>query len=82
MVYVYILLTVTGKYYCGITSDLDRRFSEHQTSKRGWTSRNRPDKYVFTQAFHTRKEARKKEVYIKNLGPGKFVKRWLYSGYR
>ncbi|MCQ1059143.1 GIY-YIG nuclease family protein [Photobacterium sp. DNB23_23_1] len=32
---VYLIRTAANQLYCGVTTDVERRFNEHQSSKRG-----------------------------------------------
>lgn len=47
--WVYILECADGKYYTGITNDIERRYREHQLGEDPtcWTFRRRPVKLVF-----------------------------------
>lgn len=50
---VYILLCSDGKYYTGITNDLQRRLAEHQDGDdpKAYTFKRRPVKLVFSEVF-------------------------------
>lgn len=67
--YVYIILTHTNKLYCGYSKDVERRFLEHQTGKKGakFTKVNKPIKIVYKKCYKTKSEALKEEYRIKNL---------------
>ena len=67
--YVYIILTEKNKLYTGITTDLERRFQEHLTQKRGakFFRSDRPRKIVYSQVFENRSSASKEEAAIKKL---------------
>ena len=72
--YVYVLQCSDGSLYCGITTDVDRRFSEHQTGVGAkytraklpvkllvyWTEDNRSDATKVEIAF--KKRTRKKKL--------------------
>jgi len=50
--YVYILSSYSRVLYIGVTSDLDRRVSEHkQKSMAGFTSRYNIDRLVYVEMF-------------------------------
>ena len=51
--YVYILKCSDNSYYTGITSNLDKRFLEHQTGKHpeSYTFKRRPLELVFYAEF-------------------------------
>ncbi len=66
---VYIVECADGTLYTGITTDLDRRLSEHNDSKLGakYTSGRRPVKLVYSQVMNGKSEACKCEYRIKKL---------------
>ena len=65
---VYIIQDTSGKLYTGITKDLERRFSEHKSGKKGakFFSFASPEKIVFHEKHIGRSSASKKEAAIKN----------------
>jgi putative endonuclease len=67
--FVYIIQNEKGHLYTGITTDLERRFAEHRSSKRGAKFfRQAPAiDVVFTQKFNNRSEASRAEVRIKKM---------------
>ncbi len=69
MYYLYILECADKTLYTGITLDLERRVSEHNTSKLGakYTKARRPLKLVYSKKFKTRSLAQKEESRIKKL---------------
>lgn len=69
MYYLYILECADKTLYTGITTDLDRRVLEHNSSMLGakYTSARRPVKIVFSKKFRNRSTASKAESRIKQL---------------
>lgn len=69
MYFVYILKCNDGTLYTGITSDLDRRVNEHNSSKLGakYTKIRRPVKLVYSKKFIDRSTALIEEARIKKL---------------
>lgn len=66
--YVYILKTSNQLLYTGYTTDLERRFSEHQNKKGAkFTRAFGAQKIVHTEVFATKSEALKREAEIKKL---------------
>lgn len=66
--YVYIILTVTNKLYCGYTDDVQRRYNLHCSGKGAkFTRANKPLKLVYSKEFDTKEEAMKEECRIKKL---------------
>ena len=66
---VYIIRCSDGSLYTGITTDLARRFSEHQGHPNGarYFNGRRPAKIVFRESGHDRSSASKREAGIKKL---------------
>lgn len=69
MYYVYILKCADQTLYTGITTDLKRRITEHNSSKLGakYTAYRRPVKMVYSAKFKNRAEASAEEFRIKKL---------------
>jgi len=50
--FVYILKCADGSYYTGVTNNLEKRISEHQSGIiKGYTSSRLPIKLVFSERF-------------------------------
>ncbi len=65
---VYIIQTKTGKLYTGITTDINRRLTEHKEKKGAKYFRfDNPQEIVFTENHKNRSEASKRECEIKRL---------------
>jgi putative endonuclease len=69
MYFVYILECSDQTFYTGITTNLDRRIKEHNTSKLGskYTKVRRPVKLIYSKNFENRSEASIEEARIKKL---------------
>lgn len=66
--YVYIILCSDTSLYTGITTDVDRRFSEHSNHKGAKYFRARsPKKIVYVENGHSRSSASQREAAIKKL---------------
>lgn len=78
--YTYILLLKNNTYYTGITNNLERRLKEHQEGKSKSTKWHRPIKLIYNKSFNTRKETRRLEVKIKNLGAKKYLNKLKFNG--
>ncbi len=74
---VYILHSEKyDKIYTGYTSNLIARFKSHnELSNKGWTIRFRPWRVIYVEFFVVKKEAMKKEKYLKS-GVGRS---WIYG---
>ena len=66
---LYILRCADGSLYTGITTDVDRRVEEHNSSALGakYTRGRRPVALVFSRSFRDRSEASREEARIKKL---------------
>jgi len=69
MYHLYILKCADKTLYTGITVDLKRRITEHNSSTRGakYTRGRRPVKLVFSKKFRTRSAASVAEARTKKL---------------
>lgn len=66
--FVYILECSDKSFYTGITTDLARRFIEHQSKKGGaYTASHKVNKIVYSEKFKTRGQALKREIEIKKM---------------
>jgi putative endonuclease len=66
---VYIIQTERGHLYTGITTDLERRFTEHATNKKGakYFRSTVPVEVLFTKLFPDRSAASKFEARVKAM---------------
>lgn len=67
--FVYIVRCIDGTLYTGITTDLDRRIDEHNTSPRGskYTRARRPVTLVYSEICKDKSSASQREYAIKQL---------------
>jgi len=67
--HVYIVRCADNTLYTGITTDLSRRITEHNSSKRGakYTRSRRPVVLVYSYLVENRSLAQKEEYKIKRL---------------
>jgi putative endonuclease len=69
--YVYVLRCSDDTFYCGYTTDVDRRMLEHNGQSKiagaRYTSGRRPVQVIHREPFTTRSEALKREAQIKKL---------------
>jgi len=66
---IYILKCSDETLYTGITTDVERRVNEHNTSQKGakYTKLRRPVELVYSENAENRSEASKREYAIKQL---------------
>ena len=78
MFYVYILMSrKDGKFYIGSTADLKRRMQEHKRGKVLSTKYRKPLKLICYEAYLTKKEAEKRERFLKTSDGRKDLKKRL-----
>ena len=67
--WVYLVSCSDGSLYTGITTNVERRISEHNTSKKGakYTRNKRPVRLVYSEVQSDRSTASKREYIIKKL---------------
>jgi len=67
--FVYMIQADDGAYYTGVTTDVQRRFSEHRDSKKGarYFRGRKPVAVVYQESGHTRSSACQREAAIKKL---------------
>jgi putative endonuclease len=71
MWFVYAIESLTHNYiYVGLTSNVDRRVRQHNEGRERTTRPYCPFRLILCEAYATRMEARKREVYLKS-GIGK-----------
>ncbi len=79
MYYVYIIKSEkTGKIYKGSTEDLRKRITEHNAGKVNSTKPARPWKILYYEAFVSKTDARKEEIFLKT-GKGRERIKWLFK---
>lgn len=80
MYYVYLIKSVSDprQRYVGLTSDLKRRFSEHNAGKSPHTSKYVPWNLVTYVAFSEKSKAESFETYLKSGSGHAFARRRLW----
>lgn len=76
MFYVYILQSNKNKQlYIGYTSDLKRRFKEHNLGLNFSTKRYMPWKIIYYEACTEESDAKRREKYLKTTQGNRLIKR-------
>lgn len=69
--YVYVLQSKkNNKWYTGFTSDLRKRFNEHNNNMSTYTRGRGPFELIYYEAYRNREDAISREEQLKS-GPGK-----------
>ena len=78
--YTYVLLSNKDRrFYTGCADDLKRRFEEHQRGRGDSTKDRRPLELVYYEACRDRKDARRRELYLKTYHGKMFLRNRLKS---
>lgn len=82
--YVYLLQSeLNSDFYIGYTSDLKRRFIEHNKGLNFSTKNGKPWKLIFFEGYLDEKDAKRREKYLKTNQGARLLKRmikeYLYS---
>lgn len=65
--YIYILQSLKNKsLYIGYTTDLKKRFKDHNNGKNLATKLFLPYRLIFYEAFLNKKDAKNREIYLKS----------------
>jgi putative endonuclease len=67
--WLYIVQCADGSYYTGVTTNLERRLKEHNTTKNRmhYVATRQPVKYVYREEYPSHAPAYKREKEIKKL---------------
>tara|TARA_B100001989_G_C24400681_1_gene394046 strand:- start:425 stop:679 length:255 start_codon:yes stop_codon:yes gene_type:complete len=68
--YMYVVLCFDNSFYCGITTNLEKRLKQHNGVIKGgakYTRSRRPCKYIYKEVAQNRSDASKKEAAFKKL---------------
>ncbi len=69
--YVYILRSKkSGQWYTGFTTDLRKRFKEHNSNENSYTKSRGPFELIYYEAYKNKADARSREKQLKS-GQGK-----------
>ena len=79
MFYIYILQSRENKkLYRGLTADLKKRLREHNEGKARSTKNYLPWDLIYYEAFVSKKDARREELFLKS-GKGRERLKYLFS---
>jgi len=76
MFYIYILKSLKdGRTYVGYTNNLEARLNKHNSGQVKSTKHRLPLRLMFFEKFKTSQEARRRELYWKNGGGRRKLKK-------
>jgi len=67
---VYVIQNRTGKFYIGLSSDLERRIEQHNTGVSKWTRDKGPWRLIWQTTDMNLSDARKLELLLKRQKGG------------
>ena len=79
MYYAYIIKSRNGKIYTGHTSDINRRLKEHNSGRCKTTKTDQNWRLIYREEFPDRREAIRREKWLKSGIGRDFVKNMLLS---
>ncbi|MFQ6083406.1 MAG: GIY-YIG nuclease family protein [Candidatus Aminicenantia bacterium] len=80
MFYVYLLQSEKdGSFYIGYTSNLELRIEEHNNGRGRHTKKKAPWSLVYVERFETKKEALKRERFLKNQKNRAFYEKLMWG---
>jgi len=75
---VYVLRSLKDNFhYIGHTKDLDKRLRSHNDKKVRSTKAHVPYKVIYTEDYHSRTEAAKREYYLKQADGNIWLRQYL-----
>jgi putative endonuclease len=74
---VYVLVDSDGKFYKGMTNNLQRRLKEHAAGRTKTTHNMESLKIVYAEERDNAEQARKREKYLKSAAGRRFLKKKL-----
>jgi putative endonuclease len=78
MYFVYVLRSLKdGKFYTGHTDDLTKRIDEHNNGLTVSTKYRRPFELIYYEASRNRKDAARRERYLKTTYGKRYIKNRL-----
>lgn len=76
--YVYLLQSIkSGKWYTGYTSNLRKRFNQHQNNESGYTKGRGPFRLIYYESCLNEDDAKARELYLKSGMGRKYLKNRL-----
>jgi putative endonuclease len=78
MVTVYILQSSkTGRYYVGITDNIEKRLTQHNAGKNRSTRHGTPWKLIHSEEYESRPKAMEQETRIKARGIRRYLEKTI-----
>ena len=76
---VYVIQNTKGKLYKGVTGKLETRLSAHNEGLSPWTRNKGPWKLVYSEVYVDKREALKRERFLKT-GQGREILKNILNG--
>lgn len=76
--YTYVLQSIkNNRYYTGFTSDLRKRFNQHNNNESTYTKGRGPFELIYYEACKNQKDAAQREIYLKSERGKRYLKERL-----
>ena len=73
--YVYALQSMKVEdFYIGYTTDLQKRLKQHNAKRNFSTKSRAPFQYIYIEACKNKRDAKRRESYLKTTQGGRFLK--------
>lgn len=83
MYYTYVLQSIRKSYlYIGYSTNLEKRFKQHNNGECLASKRYAPYKLIFYEAFVNRKDAKNREKYLKSGWGRRTIKKMLKNYFK
>ncbi len=76
--FVSVIKSDEGMNYVGMTKNIKRRITQHNSGLSKWTRRGREWKLIYHESFESINEARAREKYFKNNAGREWLRRRGY----
>jgi putative endonuclease len=78
--FVYILYgKILERFYIGTTNNIERRLAQHNRPHKGYTNSGQPWVLLYSEQFASKKDALKRELYIKKKKSKEFIEKLVES---
>ncbi len=77
---VYVIQSSEGRFYIGISADVEKRIFFHNAGKSRWTKGGKNWRLVYREDYEHYSDARKREIYLKSLKGGNGFRNIIYRG--
>ena len=77
MFYVYVIENINKRWYTGYTTDLRKRFNQHNSAQSRYTKHRGPYRLIYYEACINENDAKSREQYLKSGMGKRYIKNRL-----